>query len=55
MAAAGEIVTGLLYVDREPEDLHARFNTLEAPLNRLDDRALCPGAKALDAINAALR
>jgi 2-oxoglutarate/2-oxoacid ferredoxin oxidoreductase subunit beta len=53
--AAGEIVTGLLYVDREPEDLHARFNTLEAPLNRLDDRALCPGAKALDAINAALR
>jgi hypothetical protein len=31
-AAKGQIVTGLLYVESEPEDLHHNFNTLDAPL-----------------------
>src|SRR5215510_2028877 len=31
-AAKGQIVTGLLFVDREPEDLHRSFNTVDAPL-----------------------
>ncbi len=53
--AAGEIVTGLLYVDPEPQDMHAYLNTVAKPLNQLDDTDLCPGAKALDAVNAALR
>ena len=53
--AAGEIVTGLLYLHPDPEDLHAHLGTVETPLNRLDDAALCPGAKALEAINAGLR
>lgn len=53
--AMGEIVTGLLYVDPHPEDLHAHLGTVATPLNRLDDAALCPGAAALAAINAALR
>ena len=53
--AAGEIVTGLLYVDPEPEDLHAYLNTVETPLNQLDGPELCPGSKALDAVNASLR
>jgi len=53
--AAGEIVTGLLYVDPESEDLHANLGTVGTPLNRLDDAALCPGAKALEAVNAGLR
>ena len=49
--AAGEMVTGLLYLDPEPRDLHAGLNTVKAPLNRLDERALCPGAAALTALN----
>jgi len=53
--AAGEIVTGLLYVDPEPRDLHAYLGTVETPFNELDEAALCPGSKALDKINASLR
>ncbi|MSO99746.1 MAG: 2-oxoacid:ferredoxin oxidoreductase subunit beta [Acetobacteraceae bacterium] len=53
--AAGEMVTGLLYVDPNPRDLHAHLKTVDVPLNELDDAALIPGAKALDAINASLR
>ena len=54
-AAVGQIVTGLLYVDREPEDLHRNFNTVEAPLNSLSETELCPGAATLAKINASLR
>jgi 2-oxoglutarate/2-oxoacid ferredoxin oxidoreductase subunit beta len=54
-SAAGEIVTGLLYVEREPEDLHVHLNTVETPLNALGEAELCPGAAALDKINASLR
>jgi 2-oxoglutarate ferredoxin oxidoreductase subunit beta len=54
-AAAGEVVTGLLYIDNEPKDLHAHLNTVAAPLNALGEADLCPGSKALDAINAGYR
>ena len=53
--AMGEIVTGLLYLDPEPEDLHDHLGTVATPLNLLDDGALCPGQAALEKINAALR
>jgi len=53
--AKGEIVTGLLYVDPDPVDLHAAQNTVDTPLNELDDAALVPGNAALDRINASLR
>ena len=53
--AMGEIVTGLLYVNPDAEDLHRHLNTVEQPLNRLGDAELCPGSKALEALNAALR
>ena len=53
--AKGQIVTGLLYVDPEAEDLHAHLNTVETPLNTMDEKALCPGSAALDKINASLR
>jgi 2-oxoglutarate ferredoxin oxidoreductase subunit beta len=53
--AAGEIVTGLLYIDPDPQDLHEHLGTVERPLNRLDDAALVPGAAALEKVNAALR
>jgi 2-oxoglutarate ferredoxin oxidoreductase subunit beta len=53
--AAGEIVTGLLYLDPEPEDLHAHLRTVTAPLNKLSEKELCPGTAALEKINASLR
>jgi 2-oxoglutarate/2-oxoacid ferredoxin oxidoreductase subunit beta len=48
-------VTGLLYVDPTPKDLHANLNTVDAPLNTLGTSDLCPGTSALDRINASLR
>jgi 2-oxoglutarate ferredoxin oxidoreductase subunit beta len=54
-AALGEIVTGLLYVDSDPEDLHAHLNTVDTPLNALSEKELCPGSSALERINASLR
>jgi len=54
-AAAGEVVTGLLYIDPHAKDLHHHLNTVEAPLNQLGTRELCPGAVALERINASLR
>ena len=52
---AGEIVTGLVYLERDPSDLHDHLELVATPLNALADRALCPGAGALDRINARLR
>ncbi len=54
-AAKGQIVTGLLYVDPEPEDLHFNFNTVDAPLTSLTEKDLCPGSATLEKINASLR
>jgi len=53
--AAGEVVTGLLYVEPEPEDLHRHLNTVSKPLNELNTQELCPGTAALEKINASLR
>ncbi|MEX2318214.1 MAG: 2-oxoacid:ferredoxin oxidoreductase subunit beta [Bauldia sp.] len=53
--AAGEVVTGLLYVNHETGDLNDRMNTVEVPLNALGEAELCPGSAAIDAINAGLR
>jgi 2-oxoglutarate/2-oxoacid ferredoxin oxidoreductase subunit beta len=54
-AALGQVVTGLLYVDRDPVDLHRHFNTVGAPLNSLTEKELCPGSAVLEKINASLR
>jgi 2-oxoglutarate ferredoxin oxidoreductase subunit beta len=54
-AAKGQIVTGLLYVEAEPEDLHAHLRTVDTPLNALGEKDLCPGQAALDKFNAGLR
>ncbi len=53
--AAGEVLTGLLYVEPLPADLHANLNTIDAPLNTLNAPDLCPGQAALDKLNASLR
>ncbi|MEM1434395.1 MAG: 2-oxoacid:ferredoxin oxidoreductase subunit beta [Pseudomonadota bacterium] len=54
-AAEGEIVTGLLYLEPEAEDLHRHLGTVDAPLNSLGAAELCPGTAALEAINSSLR
>jgi len=54
-AAAGELVTGLIYMDSSPKDMHANLNTVTAPLNRLSEKELCPGSKGLDSFNASHR
>ncbi len=54
-AAKGQVVTGLLYLAREPDDMHGHLNTVDTPLNALGERELCPGPAALERINASLR
>jgi 2-oxoglutarate ferredoxin oxidoreductase subunit beta len=53
--AQGEVVTGLLYIDTESDDMHASLRTVDAPLNTLGDAELVPGNAALASVNAALR
>jgi 2-oxoglutarate ferredoxin oxidoreductase subunit beta len=49
------VLTRLLYLATDAEDLHAHLNTYDAPFNKLSEKELCPGAGMLDKINAALR
>lgn len=51
----GKILTGLLYINRDREDLHDVLGTVRRPLNTLGEQELCPGSKILDSINAGLR
>jgi 2-oxoglutarate/2-oxoacid ferredoxin oxidoreductase subunit beta len=53
--AQGEVVTGLIYVDSDAQDLHASLNTTPRPLNSLGADVLCPGSDALKRLNDALR
>src|SRR5438034_46911 len=54
-AVKGEVLTGLLYLAPDAEDLHAHLNTCAAPFNQLGEKDLCPGAGMLEKINASLR
>ncbi len=53
--AAGEVLTGLLYVDQAAPTLLDRLNLPEAPLAALPEGRVRPPREALDAINASLR
>ncbi len=53
--ARGEVVTGLLYLDPLATDLLTAMNTTHVPLNALAEAQLCPGARALEKLNASLR
>jgi 2-oxoglutarate ferredoxin oxidoreductase subunit beta len=53
--AQGQVVTGLIFVERDPVDLHGRLQTVEMPLRALTEKELCPGSSALAAINDSLR
>jgi len=51
----GKVLTGLLYIDRDSEELHDVLGTARRPLNSLTEQELCPGSRFLDSINAGLR
>lgn len=53
--AKNEILTGLLYVSPDSQDLHTLLQTSDKPLNSLSKAELCPGSKAIEDINAGLR
>lgn len=48
LQARGEVVTGLLYIEDDAEDMHALNRTAAAPLHDLPYERLCPGGAALD-------
>lgn len=52
---AGNILTGLIYMDKDSRDLHDVLQTTRRPLNTLDEDDLCPGNQMLKNINASLR
>jgi 2-oxoglutarate ferredoxin oxidoreductase subunit beta len=54
-AVKGEVLTGLLYLAPDAEDLHAHLNTYETAFNTLGEKELCPGSAMLEKINAGLR
>lgn len=53
--AQGDILTGLLYMNKDSAELHEVLETSQRPLNSLDESDLCPGSKMLQNINASLR
>ena len=52
---AGEVLTGLLYLDPDASDCHEILGTVDTPLNELNEAELCPGNEALAAINESFR
>ncbi len=52
---AGRILTGLLYLDPDTQDLNQSLNLATRPLNELGKDELCPGSRVLDSINEGLR
>ena len=53
--AHGEVVTGLLYIEENADDLHHHLNTVKTPLNTLGEKELCPGSAKLAALNEEYR
>ena len=51
----GEILTGLLYMDKDSSELHEMLKTSDTALNALGKDVLCPGSDALSKLNASLR
>lgn len=53
--ANNEVLTGLLYLNPDCDDLHQLIQTTDKPLNTLVKSELCPGAEALKKINTELK
>lgn len=54
-AAKQEVLTGLLYINPNPTELHEILNTSDTPLNQLKEEVLCPGNEKLQALNQSFR
>ncbi len=50
-----KLMTGLLYLDPESQDLNQTLNLATRPLNDLGKNELCPGSRVLNSINEGLR
>ena len=53
--AAGEVPTGLLYIDQGSPEMHAVNGTVDTPLVELPYEALCPGSRALEELQKEFR
>ena len=53
--AAGEIVTGLLFIDESKPDMHEVMGLAAGPLANVPYERLNPGQKVLDSIQARFR
>jgi 2-oxoglutarate ferredoxin oxidoreductase subunit beta len=51
----GEVLTGLIYVKPESNELHDILETSDKPLRSLTEKELCPGSDELEKINAGMR
>lgn len=50
-----EVLTGLLFVNPDQMEVHDILNTIDQPLNELNEDELMPGLEALEEINSAYR
>jgi 2-oxoglutarate ferredoxin oxidoreductase subunit beta len=53
--AEGKILTGLLFIDPDSQELHETMGTTPKPLRNLAEKDLCPGNEALQTINDSMR
>ena len=53
--AKNEILTGLLYLNPNGQELHELLETSDKPLNTLTESDVCPGSAILEEINASFR
>jgi 2-oxoglutarate ferredoxin oxidoreductase subunit beta len=53
--ANDQLLTGLLYMDPDSQELHETIQSSNKPLRALTEIDLCPGNKVLTSINASLR
>ena len=51
----GNYLTGLIYVNPDSKDLHDIINTVDTPLNQLNEEDLYPGDEVLESINTGFR
>ena len=51
----GRILTGLLFLDPNSQDLNQSLSLAAKPLNELEGNELCPGSRVLNSINEGLR
>jgi 2-oxoglutarate/2-oxoacid ferredoxin oxidoreductase subunit beta len=49
------ILTGLLYINTESEELNELLNSTDVPMNELTEKELCPGVDLLEGINGSFR